>query len=138
MRIVLDTNVVVSGLLSAFGPPAQIIDLVSSGDIALVVDDRILSEYEDVLARPQFKFGAREIGDFLKLMDHAEHVVGAPLPFALPDRGDEPFLEVAIAGAVDALVTGNERHFSASARKLAVPILSPRRFIEAWRSRGAR
>jgi putative PIN family toxin of toxin-antitoxin system len=138
MRIVLDTNVVVSGLLSAFGPPAQIIDLVSSGDIALVVDDRILAEYEDVLARPQFKFGAREIGDFLKLMDRAEHVVGAPLPFALPDRDDEPFLEVAIAGAVDALVTGNGRHFSVSARKLAVPILSPRRFIGGWRSRDAR
>jgi putative PIN family toxin of toxin-antitoxin system len=130
VRIVLDTNVVVSGLLTVYGPPARIIDLVSSGDIALVVDDRILSEYEDVLVRPRFKFESWEIEAFLKLADGAEHVIGAPLPFALPDPDDEPFLEVAIAGAVDALVTGNEKHFRARGGKLAVSILSPRRFLE--------
>jgi uncharacterized protein len=130
MRIVLDTNVVVSGLLIAFGAPAQIIDLASSGDILLVVDDRILSEYEDVLVRPRFKFDGWEIDEFLKLADDAEHVIGAPLPFALPDPGDEPFLEVAIAGAVDALVTGNEKYFRVPGGKLAVPIVTPRRFLE--------
>jgi putative PIN family toxin of toxin-antitoxin system len=130
MRIVLDTNVVVSGLLTAFGPPAQIVDLVSSGDVSLVVDDRVLSEYQEVLARPRFKLDAWEIDDFLRLADDAEHVIGAPLPFALPDPGDEPFLEVAIAGAVDALVTGNEKHFRVHGGRLAVPILSPRRFLE--------
>ncbi len=130
MRIVLDTNVVVSGLLTAFGPPAQIIDLVSSGDILLVVDDRIYSEYEDVLTRPGFKFDGWEIDAFLQLAEDAERVIGAPLPFALLDPDDEPFLEVAIAGAVDALVTGNEKHFKVPGGKLAVPILSPRRFLE--------
>lgn len=130
MRIVLDTNVIVSGLLSAFGPPAQIVDLVSSGDVVLVVDDRILSEYSDVLARPRFHFGARQIDDFLKLTDHAVHMIGAPLPFALRDAGDEPFLEVAIAGAVDALVTGNEKHFKVPRGRLAIPIVSPRRFLD--------
>jgi putative PIN family toxin of toxin-antitoxin system len=130
VRIVLDTNVVVSGLLTAFGPPAQIIDLESSGDITLVVDDRILSEYEDVLTRPRFGFDAVEIGAFLRLAEDAEHTIGAPLPFALADPDDEPFLEVAIAGAVDALVTGNERHFRVPGGRLAVPILSPRRFLE--------
>jgi putative PIN family toxin of toxin-antitoxin system len=130
VRIVLDTNVVVSGLLTAFGPPAQIIDLVSSGDLMLVVDDRILSEYQDVLVRPRFKFGAREIDEFLSLAASVEHVIGAPLPFALPDPADEPFLEVAVAGAVDALVTGNEKHFKVPGGKLAIPILNPRRFLE--------
>jgi putative PIN family toxin of toxin-antitoxin system len=130
MRIVLDTNVVVSGLLSAFGPPAQIVDLVSSGDITLVVDARILSEYEDVLARRRFSFDRWEVEDFLKLADAGEHVIGAPLPFSLPDPDDEPFLEVAVAGAVDALVTGNEKHFRLPRGKLAVPILSPRRFLD--------
>jgi putative PIN family toxin of toxin-antitoxin system len=130
VRIVLDTNVVVSGLLTAFGPPAQIIDLASSGDITLVVDDRILSEYEDVLTRPRLGFDALEIADFLRLAEDAEHTIGAPLPFALADPDDEPFLEVAIAGAVDALVTGNEKHFRVPGGRLAVPILSPRRFLE--------
>lgn len=130
MRIVLDTNVVVSGLLGSSGPPAQLVDLVSSGDIALVVDERILAEYQDVLVRPRFKIGARGVGDFLALGYGAENVIGAPLPFALPDPGDEPFLEVAIAGAVDALVTGNGRHFRVPGGRLAVPILNPRRFLD--------
>ena len=130
MRIVLDTNVVVSGLLSAVGPPAQVLDLVSSGDISLVVDERILGDYQDVLARPQFKFGIREIRDVLTLARDAEYVIGAPLPFALQDPDDEPFLEVAVAGAVDALVTGNEKHFKVLGGRLAIPILGPRRFLE--------
>lgn len=130
MRIVLDTNVVVSGLLTAVGPPAQIVDLVSSGDISLVVDERILDEYQDVLARPRFKFGIREISDFLTLARDAEYVIGAPLPFALADPDDEPFLEVAVAGAVDALVTGNEKHFKVRGGRLTIPVLGPRRFLE--------
>lgn len=135
MRIVLDTNVVVSGLLTALGSPAQVIDLVSSGDISLVVDQRILAEYRDVLARARLKFGVRETNEFLALAHDAEHVIGAPLPFALPDPDDDPFLEVAVAGAVDALVTGNEKHFKVPGGRLAVPILGPRRFLEALAGR---
>lgn len=135
MRIVLDTNVVVSGLLSAIGPSAQVLDLVSSGDISLVVDGRILSEYQDVLARRQLKFGTREIRDFLALAHDAEHVIGAPLPFSLPDPDDEPFLEVAVAGAVDALVTGNEKHFRVPGGRLAVPVLGPRRLLDVLTGR---
>ena len=130
MRIVLDTNVVVSGLLTASGPPGQLLELVSSGDLVLVVDDRILSEYQEVLVRPRLKIEILDIEDFLTLAENSEHVIGAPLPFTLPDRADEPFLEVAIAGAVDALVTGNEKHFRVPGGKLAVPTLSPRRFLE--------
>jgi putative PIN family toxin of toxin-antitoxin system len=135
VRIVLDINVVVSGLLTALGPPAQIVDLVSSGDISLVVDQRILAEYRDVLTRPRFKFGIREINDFLRLARDAEYVIGAPLPFTLPDPDDEPFLEVAVAGAVDALVTGNAKHFRVPGGRLAVPILSARRFLEVLAGR---
>jgi len=135
VRIVLDTNVVVSGLLTALGPPAQVVDLVSSGDISLVVDQRILVEYRDVLARPRFKFGVREVNDFLTLARHAEFVIGAPLPFTLTDPDDEPFLEAAVAGAVDALVTGNEKLFRVPGGRLAVPILSPRHFLGIFAGR---
>jgi putative PIN family toxin of toxin-antitoxin system len=134
VRIILDTNVAVSGLLAA-GPPAQVVDLISSSDIELVVDDRILSEYQEVLLRPRFKIGVREIDEFLTLAYAAEHVISAPLPFALPDPSDEPFLEVAIAGAVDALITGNEKHFKVPGGKLSIPILSPRRFLEVLAGR---
>ncbi|MBE0618826.1 MAG: putative toxin-antitoxin system toxin component, PIN family, partial [Proteobacteria bacterium] len=56
MIIVLDTNVLVAGLLSPFGPPGQIARMVSSEDLHLCVDARILSEYAEVLRRPRFGF----------------------------------------------------------------------------------
>jgi len=130
VRIVLDTNVVVSGLLSAFGPPAQIVDLVSAGDLGLVVDDRILAEYEDVLRRPELGLDRWDVGDFLMLVEMAEMCIGAPLPRPLPDPSDAPFLEVAIAGAVDALVTGNARHFAPYSGRLVIPIVSPKAFLD--------
>ena len=56
MNIVLDTNVLVAGLLSPFGPCGEIIRMVSSGKLALSVDARILSEYSEVLHRSRFRF----------------------------------------------------------------------------------
>lgn len=53
MRIVLDTNVLVAGLLSPFGPCGEIVRMVSSGEPALCFDARILSEVNDVLKRPK-------------------------------------------------------------------------------------
>ena len=56
MRIVLDTNVLVSGLLSPHRPPGEIVRLVSGGLVSLCLDARIVAEYRDVLARPRFGF----------------------------------------------------------------------------------
>jgi uncharacterized protein len=55
MSIVLDTNVLVSGLLNSNRKPGRIIDLVISGRIRLFYDDRILAEYADVLERPELE-----------------------------------------------------------------------------------
>ncbi len=54
MKIVLDTNVLISGILKPSGPPGRIVDLLRSGVLQLVVDDRILAEYTDVLRRDYF------------------------------------------------------------------------------------
>lgn len=135
MRIVLDTNVVVSGVLTEFGPPAQIVDLCAAGDLTLIVDARIEAEYRDVLSRPRLALDALDVADFLSLLEFAERVVAAPLPFALPDADDEPFLEVAVAGAADALVTGYAAHFRIARNKVDVPILSPRKFVDMFAGR---
>lgn len=135
MRIVLDTNVVVSGLLSDFGPPAQILDLCNSGELTLVVDGRIEAEYRDVLSRPRLHFAPGDVASFLALLAFAERVIGAPLPFALPDPDDEAFLEVAVAGGADALVTGNAAHFHIARGRLDVPILTPRMLLDEFAGR---
>jgi putative PIN family toxin of toxin-antitoxin system len=129
MRIVLDTNVVVSGLLSDHSAPAQVLDLCLAGDATLVVDNRIVREYRDVLSRPELKLAARDVAEFLALTEYAEHVVGIPLPLKFPDPGDLPFIEVAVAGAVDAIVTGNVKHFRAREGRIDIDILTPRQFL---------
>lgn len=75
-----DANVLVSGLLSPYGPPGRILDALLAGILTLVFDDRILGEYEDVLTRQEFGSDP----------DHAM------------------FIEVAMAGRSDAIVTGNK------------------------------
>jgi putative PIN family toxin of toxin-antitoxin system len=132
MRIVVDTNVLVSGLLSPHGPPGRIVDGLVAEELRALFDDRILDEYRDVLERPKFKFGVREIDDFLdQLVAAGEHVAAPPLSVELPDADDLPFLEVAAAGGADALVTGNGKHFPRSARS-GVSVVSPTEFVELW------
>ncbi|MGB8368592.1 MAG: PIN domain-containing protein [Verrucomicrobiia bacterium] len=60
----LDTNVVVSGLLQAQGNPAQVLALVLSGAIQICHDERILAEYAEVLTRPRFKLDPKRTVTF--------------------------------------------------------------------------
>lgn len=112
MRIVLDTNVLVSGLISPFGPPARVLEMILTGDLTLVFDDRILAEYRQVLARERFGLNADDVADLLRYFEAAgEHVTARPAFVTLPDPDDLSFLEVALAARVDALITGNTRYY---------------------------
>jgi putative PIN family toxin of toxin-antitoxin system len=133
MKIVLDTNVLVAGLLSPFGPCAQIVRMVSSGDLTLCLDSRILSEYDEVLRRPKFRFRIDKVVVLLDYIEHQGHIVASsPLPNLLPDPGDQPFLEVAVAGRAACLVTGNHAHFPAKQCR-TVKVLSPSEFLTFYR-----
>jgi len=138
LNIVLDTNVLVAGLLSPFGPCGEVVRMVSSGEPALCFDARVLSEYDDVLKRPKFRFEPDRVDallDFIAI--RGEAVASSPLPEPLPDPDDEPFLAVAIAGRGPCLVTGNRSHFPVRLRQ-GVTLLSPREFLNAYRSRQKR
>lgn len=133
MHVVLDTNVVVSGLLSETGAPGWILDLALAGELELSLDDRILAEYREVLLRPELALPEGAVQEFLGAIERlARRVTARPWPQALPDPDDEPFLTVAgAAGAV--LVTGNLRHFPA-AKRGGVQVLSPREFLDLLRA----
>ena len=138
MRVVLDTNVLVSGLVSPGGTCRLVLDqVVTGGGCELIVDDRILCEYVRVLARPDLRIEVEEARRILvHVQETAMHVEVEPMGISLPDPDDAGFLEVAIqAGA--ALVTGNRRHFPASACR-GVLILSPREFLDRFEGPGDR
>jgi putative PIN family toxin of toxin-antitoxin system len=129
MRIVLDTNVLVSGLLNPFGAPGSVVRLVAAGLVTVCHDGRILSEYESVLGRAKFGFRSSDVRDLLAMLrTDGETVVAVPLDLQLPDPADAPFLEVALAAAAVCIVTGNAKHFPSRARK-GMLVLAPGPFL---------
>lgn len=129
MKVVLDTNVLVSGLIMVKGPCGRILGLVFEDVLQPCVDDRILREYETVLPRPELQIDRDHVIGTLELVrDNGEILTPVPLPVELPDPTDLPFLEV--AAAADAiLVTGNVRHFPKRVRA-AVAVLTPNQFLD--------
>jgi putative PIN family toxin of toxin-antitoxin system len=132
MMTVLDTNVIVSGILRPYSKAAAILRLAATGMIQLAYDLRILSEYRDVLNRPKFTFVKEDIDVFLDQVEKEGVLVSViPLKFHLSDPDDEPFLEVALAARVEAIITGNKRHFPKKEYQ-GTRILSPAEFLEAF------
>lgn len=134
MLIVLDTNVLVSGLINPFGAPARVLDQIILGTIQIAFDDRILDEYREVMSRPIFGFSPANVRD---LLDHiilnGVHVVPVPLPRKdAPDPGDLPFAEVAVDVGAECLVTGNLKHFE-FLDDHNVAVLAPAEFMESLR-----
>ena len=131
MIVVLDTNVLVSGLMSPGNPPGRIIDFLRAGDISLAIDDRILAEYSAVLARDYFRkyFTVAEKDLILDFIAHDSiRVLCTQSVQGLPDLDDVCFLEVALASKAP-LVTGNEKHFPVN-RRQGAEVYSPAEFLK--------
>lgn len=113
MRVVIDTNVLVSGLMTKGTPPVRVVDDLRSGDLVALYDQRILSEYRDVLVRPKLtRIHLPDAMDLLDFIDSdGEEVEGAHVARQLPDPNDQPFADVAFTGKADLLITGNTRDF---------------------------
>jgi len=113
MKVVLDTNVVVSAFLCPLGKPAAILQLVLRGDFEVCFNTAILAEYEQILCRPKFagKINQPAIRRFFELMyDMGTNIISSPGYVNLPDETDRKFYDVAkTADAV--LITGNKKHY---------------------------
>ena len=134
MRIVLDTNVLVSGFLRPYGVPGEIVRMVSSGTLELCHDSRILGEYREVLLRPKFGFRPIDVEALLEQIKFSgSPVASEPLSVTLPDPDDGAFLEAALSGKAAYLVTGNAKHFSPYKGK-AVKIISPAEFLRTYKA----
>ena len=116
IRAVIDTNVLVSGLLTTAGNEALIILAVHQGLVRPCVSAEIMEEYAEVLARPKFAFPPAEIAAVIAMFGRTAEVFipEGPAP-VLPDRDGAKFLHCAEAAQAEYLVTGNKRHFPKAA-----------------------
>jgi putative PIN family toxin of toxin-antitoxin system len=121
VRLVFDTNVLVSVLLTLAATSDRA--AVAAGSTFLF-DARMLAEYRAVLSRPKFRAAiAPPMIDKLvsALIASGEKIDALSSDLDLPDPDDTPFLEVALTGRADALVTGNARHFRPSHGEVTTP-----------------
>ena len=113
MRLVLDTNVVVSAFINPAGNPSQILKMVLGRRVELCYNAAILGEYESVMRRPKFsgKIDLLKTNQFINLI----RVIGISFnPFSsrikLPDESDRIFYDTA-KGSGSILISGNIRHY---------------------------
>lgn len=133
LKVVLDTNVLVSAILKPGSLPELVLSLVLSGKIVLCLSEPIAAEYEEVLKRPKFrKLDRRKVNELLsRIRAEARWVAPRiPLHVSLTDPEDNKFLECAVEAEADLLVTGNIKHFP-SGKFRGTAIVNPARFLSA-------
>jgi uncharacterized protein len=112
LRLVVDTNIIVSAALKPDGLQRTVLVLAMTKPARLYVTRAILAEYREVLGRPEFKIRRglqRQLLDLIK--NHAQVVHPARALQVAKDPDDNQFLECAEASRADYLITGNQRHF---------------------------
>ena len=134
-RVLLDTNILVSMALG--GEVGKINDAWKAENFLLIVSDEIVSEYLEVLQRPKLHLKSRTIAVIIgRLYRKAEFV--APMermPNMQPDPKDDKFLEAAIAGKVDFIVSGDQ-HLLDLKEFRSIPILTGREFLGWLKANG--
>src|SRR5947209_1894422 len=98
LRLVLDTNIVVSAVLMPEGPPRTVLLLATAKPVRWYVTEKILEEYAAVLQRPRLRIRKELRQQFLQLVKrHAHTVVPSRLPQVTADPADNIFIECANA-----------------------------------------
>jgi putative PIN family toxin of toxin-antitoxin system len=114
LKLVIDTNVVISALLKQESNPALIMSLILRGICTLCLTEKIFVEYEEVSGRGKFKkLDQTSVREFLSaLRKRASWVVPeVPVDGITKDPDDNVFLECALESKADFLITGNIHHF---------------------------
>ena len=131
----LDTNVLVSGLLSPDGPPGRLVDAMLARQLRLALDDRIEKEYRTVLARPKFRFDPSDLARVLGILSYQQHfTVTSSAGLVAAEPADTKFLEVASATAAEVLVTGNLKHYPRASRGKVRVMAPAEAIVELQRS----
>jgi putative PIN family toxin of toxin-antitoxin system len=129
LRLVIDTNIVVSAALKPDGLQRTVLLLAITKPATLYVSEAVLAEYREVLARPELKIRKGLRQQLLQLIRSHSHTVKPSRALQVAkDPDDNKFLECADAARADYLVTGNARHFPKFWKKTKV--ITSREFID--------
>lgn len=112
MRVVLDTNILISACWTPGGLEARTVGMVLNGTLIACVSPAVWAEYRDVLQRDKFAAFRRQASELLAALEPRLHPVAPVTPvFAASDEDDNRFLECAAAGSAEYLITGNLKHY---------------------------
>lgn len=129
LRLVIDTNVLVSAALKPNGLQRTVFLLATTKPARWHVSDPIMEEYSTVLARPELIIRKSLRLQVIQLIkNHTYSVTPSQLPQITTDPDDNIFLECADAARADYLVTGNQRHFPRFWKK--TKIIDSRQFLD--------
>lgn len=130
MKVVVDTNVVISGVFFG-GNPGRVLEAWRDGKIELFVSAEVLDEYRRVGERLEDQFPRVSLAPFLALvLANATIVEPAVLPKPVSrDPNDDPFIACAVAGNCDANISG-DRHLLEISGYEGIEVLTPRQLIE--------
>lgn len=130
--VVLDTNVIVSGLRSRRGAGFRILSLIGTGAFEYCLSVALAFEYEDAVRRPAsgITLPPEAVEDVLDFLCHSATKVEIFFLWrpTLPDPGDDMVLEVAVHGGCEAIVTDNVRDFEGS-EQFGVRAIRPQAFL---------
>ncbi len=114
MRVVFDTNIVVSAMLSPAGTAADALRLALNRHVQLCASEVIFEEYDEVLRRPKFRRQPQGVSALMKAVRAVAELVKPTATLTVSaDDADNRFLECAAAAKADYVVTGNIQHFPA-------------------------
>ncbi len=135
MRVVVDTNVIISALISPCGAPGQIIAAWHRRQIAVVMSDAMLVEVREAVHYPRVRrripLSDEELATVLDELESATNVLDEPAHVAvlIRDPDDAIFVEAAVAGGADYIVTG-DRDLLELASYEGIRIVTPADFVK--------
>ena len=138
----LDTSVLITALRSGGGASAETLRLVLLGQLVILMDFKLASEYRDVaLRREQLRTFSKTPEQTASILDALE-AVAEPVFVAFrhrplsPDPNDDMVLDVAINGRADAILTNNVKHFREAAKTFRLKVLAPAELLNDLRRKG--
>jgi len=134
VRITLDTNVLISSLVTAGGPADQVMQRVQKGEMELVLSNFILDELARVLTQ-KFNLPSKAVQSAVERIERMSIIIQPRTTISVIKEKDDDnrILECAIAGRVDFLITGDKKHILPLASIQGIPIVGVAEFLQKHR-----